>query len=437
MRRRRVSSRGTFHRRSQSHEDNHTQRRGEKEPREDRQRRSHHHLPRPELRHAQAHHRRRRPRPRRCHAQRAGARGRGVPHRTRRARAPRARRAPHRRHVALPLQGRLLAARARHDDGDLRRRHRALGHPGQGPRRARLSAPRRARAIMSWSTATPTATTSRTPSARSPRTSPRVTRRCGLNRACPGWRTPTAWRRAPRRTSRRRRPEKVSAPRDRVELREVPRPRAAPLRAAAPRARAGDPAPPRRPSPADADRGGAARQGARALPPLLDGGPRSGGAPGGLPLDPPPYDDAPRRRRSLLLDPRLPGAHSGAAHRLHPHERGPRGRHQPPTEDCPPRRALSRADRVPRGDRSEPRVHGGGPPLRPRRPQLRHPGVHAPHRRDRPRLPARVLVLRRRSLPRRRPGPRGRHRREVARSHPYEPAYLPVNRKLDGTLHSW
>jgi mannonate dehydratase len=25
----------------------------------------------------------------------------------------------------------------------------------------------------------------------------------------------------------------------------------------------------------------------------------------------------------------------------------------------------------------------------------------------------------------------------LARSHPYEPAYLPVNRKLDGTLHSW
>jgi mannonate dehydratase len=25
----------------------------------------------------------------------------------------------------------------------------------------------------------------------------------------------------------------------------------------------------------------------------------------------------------------------------------------------------------------------------------------------------------------------------LARTHPYVPAYLPVSRKLDGTLHSW
>ena len=57
--------------------------------------------------------------------------------RARRAAADRARRAPHRRHLAVPLPQRLLAARPGHDGGDRRRRRGAVGHQGQGARTAR------------------------------------------------------------------------------------------------------------------------------------------------------------------------------------------------------------------------------------------------------------------------------------------------------------
>ena len=59
------------------------------------------------------------------------------------AAARRARRATHRGHLAVPLQGRLLAARAGDDERDRGGRHGAVGHQGQGARRAGVSAARR------------------------------------------------------------------------------------------------------------------------------------------------------------------------------------------------------------------------------------------------------------------------------------------------------
>src|SRR5712691_11062092 len=72
----------------------------------------------------------------------------------------------------------------------------------------------------------------------------------------------------------------------------------------------------RRPSPPDADRGGARRKESRALSPVLDGRPDAGGKPGGPALDPPPHGDADRYRRDLQLDSRLPRADPEPAHRL-------------------------------------------------------------------------------------------------------------------------
>ena len=100
--------------------------------------------------------RRRGHRRRRRHPQRPRAGGRVLPARPRLPAADRPRRAPDRGHLAVPLQGRLLAARAGDDDRDRRGRHRAVGHQGQGRRAAGLPAARRARpATASWSTATP------------------------------------------------------------------------------------------------------------------------------------------------------------------------------------------------------------------------------------------------------------------------------------------
>ena len=80
---------------------------------------------------------------RRRDAQRPRAGGGQLPERSRPAAAHRPRRAPHRGHLAVPLQGRVLAARPGDDDRDRRGRHRAVGHQGQGARRAGLPAARR------------------------------------------------------------------------------------------------------------------------------------------------------------------------------------------------------------------------------------------------------------------------------------------------------
>ena len=85
----------------------------------------------------------RRLRPRRRDAQRPRAGGCELSDRSRHPAAHRPRRAPDRGHLAVPLQGRVLAARSGHDVGDCRRRYGALGHPRQVAQRAGVSAARR------------------------------------------------------------------------------------------------------------------------------------------------------------------------------------------------------------------------------------------------------------------------------------------------------
>ena len=70
---------------------------------------------------------------------------------------------------------------------------------------------------------------------------------------------------------------------------------------------------------------------------------------------------------------------------------------------------------IARRDGSVAGLHGGGAALRPGGPQLRHPGVHASHRRDRPGVPARVQVRRRRAAPGRSARAGRRHRRGAGR----------------------
>ena len=89
---------------------------------------------------------------------------------------------------------------------------------------------------------------------------------------------------------------------------EIPRPRAEAVRRHPRAVRLRSPSPARRPPPPDADRGRPARQVARAVSPVLDGGPDAGREPGGVPPDPPAHGHADRGRRGLQHDLRLPAA---------------------------------------------------------------------------------------------------------------------------------
>ena len=126
------------------------------------------------------------------------------------------------------------------------------------------------------------------------------------------------------------------------------------------------------------------------------------------------------------------------ADRLHPDDRRPRRRHQPPAQDRGARRAAPRPHRLARRDRSEPGVRWRrrctsisasttsasrstcGTPPRPTRVSARLSRSRAA-----PCIPATRLASASTST------------RALAATYPYEPAYLPVNRKLDGTVHSW
>ena len=110
---------------------------------EDHRSESHHHLPRPQLRHLEDRDRRGPLRHRRRHAERARACRRRLSEGPRRAAAHRPRPAPDRGHLALPCEGRLLAARSGDDGVGRRGRHGALGHQGQERRPPALSASRR------------------------------------------------------------------------------------------------------------------------------------------------------------------------------------------------------------------------------------------------------------------------------------------------------
>ncbi|MEJ0043354.1 MAG: glycoside hydrolase family 3 C-terminal domain-containing protein [Rhizomicrobium sp.] len=109
----------------------------------DRVRPGHRHLPGAEFRHAPNRDRGRRHRPGRRDAERARAQRRDLSHRSRHPLPDRARRAPHRGHLAISLSRRVLAARAGDDVGHRRGGYRAVGHQGEGRRPAALSIARR------------------------------------------------------------------------------------------------------------------------------------------------------------------------------------------------------------------------------------------------------------------------------------------------------
>ena len=226
----------------------------------------------------------RRVRPRRRDAERARA-GRGqLPHRPRRPAADRARRAGHRGHLAVPLQGRLLAARPGDDERHRRGRHGAVGHQGQGGEPAGLPAARR----------------------RVARERPRLRARQRARRRPGG-----QGRRAPPRSRLHGDPRPVRHPRPQQHVRRGARaagPTSRPRRAASSEHRWSTEAylnfVPRlferirnefgddvdllhdvhhRLTPIEA---APRRQAARAVSPLLDGGPDAGRAPGGVPPDP-------------------------------------------------------------------------------------------------------------------------------------------------------
>ena len=238
---------------------------------------SHHLQSRTELRHAQARDRRRRVRSWRCDAERPRACGGELLERPRDSAPHQSRRATDRGHVAIPLQGRVLAAWPGHDVGDQRGGYGALGHPGQDGQRARVSPARRRVTRRRDGVRPRQRIDARRDGARGA-----GVHRDGLSRR------PRAVRHPRRRQCLRCRSRHAvlragaerHAARERVEHRTVPGLRAAAVRAPSPRGRLRRAPAARRASPPDADRGGAARQEPRAVPAVLAGGSGAGGEPG-------------------------------------------------------------------------------------------------------------------------------------------------------------
>ncbi len=197
---------------------------------EDRRRQGHRLQPGSQFRHAQAHHRGRHLGPRRRHVEWPRAGGGQLPHRPRRPAADRPRRAAHRRHLAVPLQGRLLAPRSGHHVGDRRRRHGALGHSRQVAERAGLSAARR-RIARRRDGLRPRQRIDRRRHGGGgrPLRGRWATRRFARSAACPGSSTRTASAAATSTTS----PQKRAFHRDAMEQRAVSELRAVAVRAAA------------------------------------------------------------------------------------------------------------------------------------------------------------------------------------------------------------
>ena len=131
-------------------------------------------------------------------------------------------------------------------------------------------------------------------------------------------------------------------------------------------------------------------------------------------------------------------ADRGGADRLHPHDRRAWRRDQPSAQDRGARRTAPCPDRLPRRDRSRARsrmaaalhfdlsVHNFGV-----QEYMRHtPETDAvfPH----------AYTFENGAMhPGDAPGLGVDIDEALAARYPYEPAYLPVNRKLDGTVHSW
>ena len=318
---------------------------------------------------------------------------------------------------------------------DRRGRHGACGTSRGRSRACRSISCSAARAASgSWSTATPTATTidgddraTRSTIRR------RATRRSGCSPACPA--SPSTY--GVSKDKYFYEPADArSADRERLVDREISARRARAVRGGARKARLGRPPAPRRPPPADADRGGAARQGPRALPARSGWRTRS----------PAENQDSFRLIRQHTTTPLAVGeifnsdlglqaADRGAAHRLYPRHRGPCRRHHP---SAPHRRASPSSINVRTGCHGatdlSPVCMARGAPFRPVGAQFRHPGIHAPHRGDRRGLPARLQLRRRLLHPGEAPGLGVDIDETLAAKYPYKRAYLPVNRLEDGTM---
>ena len=179
-------------------------------------------------------------------------------------------------------------------------------------------------------------------------------------------------------------------------------------------------------------------QGARALRPVLAGGLHAGREPGGPAPGPPAHHDPARHRRGLQHGLRLPDADPRAAHRLRPLRRDPHRRDH---------RACASSSTSPRSTRSSPAstARPTSPPsawppalhLDLGDPQLRHPGVHAAQRGDLRGVPPLLHVQDGFLHPGDTPGLGVTVDEEAAAKFQYRPAYLPVNRLRDGTVHDW
>ena len=157
-----------------------------------------------------------------------------------------------------------------------------------------------------------------------------------------------------------------------------------------------------------------------------------------LPHDPPAHDHADRGRRGVQHDLRLPAADRGTADRLHPHDGGPRRRASP---------ICGRSRRSPSSITCA--------PARTARPicvRWRWPrrcistsacttsvfrSTCATRTETDAVFPHAYTFDGRHDASGRRPGLGVDIDEELAATYPYDPAYLPVNRKLDGTVHSW
>ena len=309
----------------------------------------------------------------------------------------------------------------------------AVGHQGQGRGAAGLRAARRSlRAPAPWCTGTPAAATSDGERGR-PLHRPRATRRSARSPRPRAGRRPMASPRNALSTS----PPTPAADREQEWSTDaLSRPRAEDHDGCATR-RLRHPPAARCPPPAFADRGRPAR--ARRSSRTGCSGSRILCRPNTsrLPPDPSAYDDADRRRRSvqLILDCQLliteqlidyvraTVVHAGGITHL---------------RRISPSPTSTGTHRVARRQPTSRRSAGGGPPFRPQRAQLRHPGVH---RRTPPEtdavFPHAYSFADGHLHPGPRPGTASTSTRRGRRATPTSRGYLPVNRRRDGSMHDW
>src|SRR5690606_22141387 len=187
-----------------------------------------------------------------------------------------------------------------------------------------------------------------------------------------------------------------------MEYTALPGHRAEAVRTAARRPRAGRRTAARRAPPADPDRGGATGEVAGTVPAVLAGGRDPGREPEILRADPPAFGHCAGGGRGVQLDLGLQAPDREPADRLHPHHDRARRRHQPRATHRRLRRPAPGAHRLPRRDRPVAGDDGRRAALRHMGAELRHPGIHVPHRGNRRGVPARLRAAQR-------PPARGRH----------------------------